>query len=592
MAFLAALCVCTARAAECRDFPVDAPTGKLEVKVSDFGFDREDSTVFLQKALDSGAKRVVVDRREGPWVTGPLFVRRSNLVIAFEPGTEVVAREGAFMGLTDALFKAEGKRNLRFEGNGATLRMHRADYMKKPYLRGEWRHTLAFHDVADVTVENLSIVDSGGDGVYLGASPDGCCENVVIRNVCTAGCLRQGVSVISAENLLVEGCTFENTCGLPPMAGIDFEPNLPGQRLVNCTVRNCVSRRNLGYGWDVAMFKLGSSSRPVSISFDGCREEDNTGSLRVWCENRDFDNVRGTVSFRNCSFARPRVNTFSFAQNSDFPVTLSFDNCRYLPKDGAAAEEVPDWRARNISPNLSGATANTTAIKNPDMSKAVVHDTRPGEMVPLSAFNVRFGGKYRFYADRAREVAFRGRQSRIGDGKLEPTESGFVLKDAADKVVSRIDMPKFDEAEFKVAVPQAGFYTLEFSAKPAPFALTASDAPVALDLERGRLSVINSSGRLYFTVAEGSEAFSVTACGSSAERVRARLLAPDGSLAWECDGVDRSFRHTVASPQAGTWTLLASKPSTGRFEDYRLDLTGVPGHLFLCREKTWTLPAK
>ena len=38
-----------------------------EVKVSSFGYDSEDSTEFIQKALASGAKKVILDRQAGPW---------------------------------------------------------------------------------------------------------------------------------------------------------------------------------------------------------------------------------------------------------------------------------------------------------------------------------------------------------------------------------------------------------------------------------------------------------------------------------------------------------------------------------------------
>jgi hypothetical protein len=48
------------------------------VTVSSFGADPADSTRILQKALDAGAKRVVVDKAGSPWVTGPLFVRSNT----------------------------------------------------------------------------------------------------------------------------------------------------------------------------------------------------------------------------------------------------------------------------------------------------------------------------------------------------------------------------------------------------------------------------------------------------------------------------------------------------------------------------------
>ena len=563
-----------------------------EVKVSSFGFDPDDSTEFLQKAFDSGARRVVVDKQGGPWVTRQLFIRRKNVELVFEPGVELLAKKGEFRAIGDSLITAgRSAEGLRIVGNGATLRMYMADYMKKPYERGEWRHALTFVDAKNVTIENLRLVDSGGDAIYLGASPNGACENVTIRGVTTVGNLRQGLSVISAENLLVENCTFETTCGLAPMDGIDFEPNNPGQRLVNCTVRNCTSRANRGFGWDVAIFNLNSSSKPVSILFEGCVEEDNFGSFRTWCENRDFDEVRGFVTVRNCSFAHPKVNTFAFAQNPDFPVKLDFQNCRYVPSAGAPAGDVPDWKSLNIAPVLSGAAVKANAVAKPAFSRAVVYDSKPGEMVELSKFNLRFGCRYLFYADRARTVRFRGRQAHIGNGKVPRSDAPILVKTLTDEEVAKMDMPGFDEGEFSVAVPAAGFYTLYARCQPSPFALTASDAPVAVDCTTARIAIIDSAGRFFFRTAGDGRPFALTAGGGGAEMLKVQLVAPDGSLAWEYDNIDRSFRHVIDNPAEGLWSICIAKPSKGRFEDYKVDLTGIPGHLFLCAEKTWCIPA-
>ena len=566
---------------------------KPEVKASSYGFDPADSTAFLQKALDSGAARVVIDRQSGPWVTRPLYIRgRKNLELVFEPGVELVAKKGEFRAIGDSLLTAgRSSEGLRIVGNGATLRMHMADYMQKPYMRGEWRHALCFTDARNMTIENLNIVDSGGDAIYLGGTPNGACQNVTIRGVVAKGNLRQGISVISAENLLVENCTFENTCGLPPMDGIDFEPNNPSQRLVNCTVRNCVSRGNRGFGWDVAAFNLNSTSRPVSILFDGCVEEDNFGSLRVWCENRDFDCVRGKVEFRNCSFARPKVNKFSFAQNPDYPLALEFKDCRYVPEAGAAATDVPDWKTVNVAPALSGANLTVKAIAKPDFKRAIVHDEKPGEMVELSRFSLRFHCRYVFYADRAREVRFRGRQVVLGNGKVPRSDAPIEITTVAGAAVATMELPGFDETEFSVKVPDAGFYSFYSRCQPSPFLLTASDAPIALDCAPGRVPIINSAGRLYFRTAAGGRPFAVTVGGGTTEMVHARIFAPNGETAWDQDDIDRSFRHVVADPPEGLWTLLLSKPSSKRFEDYKVDLTGIPGHLFLCKEKTWCIPA-
>ena len=70
------------------------------VRASEFGFDPADSTRFLQAALDSGARTVVLDRQAGPWVTLPLLAR-SNTEVVVEPGVELVAKRGEFRGIRD-----------------------------------------------------------------------------------------------------------------------------------------------------------------------------------------------------------------------------------------------------------------------------------------------------------------------------------------------------------------------------------------------------------------------------------------------------------------------------------------------------------
>ena len=118
------------------------------VKVSDFGFDAEDSTRFLQAALDSGAKEVIVDKRASPWVTRPLFCRSAQEVF-FEEGVEVLAKRGEFKDKADCLFRLEGLHDVKLVGGGkgATLRMWREDYLKPPYVKAEWRHCVIMETI-------------------------------------------------------------------------------------------------------------------------------------------------------------------------------------------------------------------------------------------------------------------------------------------------------------------------------------------------------------------------------------------------------------------------------------------------------------
>ena len=160
-------------------------SGELrEAKVSWWGFDSEDSTKFLQAAINSKVPRLTIDRQVSSWVTGPLFLE-SGQEIVFDEGVELLAKAGLFQGKTESLLSVSNKKNVKLTGlgKGAVLRMRKSDYHAEPYSKSEWRHGLALRSVENVTVENLSIVSSGGDGIYLGVATRGVpCRNVTFRN--------------------------------------------------------------------------------------------------------------------------------------------------------------------------------------------------------------------------------------------------------------------------------------------------------------------------------------------------------------------------------------------------------------------------
>ena len=97
--FLAATSVFCARAEWANPELVDkAVKGEVsEARVSWWGFDKDDSTKFLQAAIKSGVKKLVVDKQQSAWVSLPLFAV-SNQHIVFEPGVMLLAKRGAFKG--------------------------------------------------------------------------------------------------------------------------------------------------------------------------------------------------------------------------------------------------------------------------------------------------------------------------------------------------------------------------------------------------------------------------------------------------------------------------------------------------------------
>jgi hypothetical protein len=280
--------LCVPASAAAKDFARpelvrDVLAGKRdEARVSWWGFDAKDSTDFLQAAINSKVRKLIVDRQASAWVTRPL-TGVSNQEIVFEAGTELVAMKDAFRPKGDCLLSFSGCEHVTIRGEkqdggkSARIRMHKQDYQSEAYEKSEWRHGLVFLACHNVLIEDLVIEKTGGDGIYLGTAPGkGPNRDVVIRRVDCDDNHRQGISVISAENLLIEDCLLRNTSGTDPQSGIDFEPNNAEDSLVKCVVRNCVAENNAGRGFEICPQFLSSRSKPTSIHLENCVSRKNT----------------------------------------------------------------------------------------------------------------------------------------------------------------------------------------------------------------------------------------------------------------------------------------------------------------------------
>ncbi|MCS7253880.1 MAG: right-handed parallel beta-helix repeat-containing protein [Armatimonadota bacterium] len=304
--------------------------GKHKVAYASWwGFDPEDATNALQAAIDSGVPKLIIDDVGKPWVVSRTINLRSDQEIVFEKGVVVEAKQGAFLGRGDCLFLAALQKNITLIGYGATLRMRKLDYTKPPYERAEWRHALSIRSCDNVRIYGLTLASSGGDGIYLGVAKRGIpCTNIHIKDVVCIDNYRQGISVISAENVLMENVVMRDTGGTPPMAGIDFEPNDPTERLSNIVMRNCISQNNAGDGFAFYLHNLNATSHPVSIRLEGCKTIGNRRGVSISIGNSKDKTVKGIIEFVDCEFEGSEGAGIFIAQKPPFGCKISFFKCK------------------------------------------------------------------------------------------------------------------------------------------------------------------------------------------------------------------------------------------------------------------------
>ena len=338
-----------------------------------WGFDKNDATDCLQNAINSGAAKLIVDNMGSDWIINKPLNLVSNQEIIFSDGVVVQAKADSFHGANDSLFRGGNLTNVILTGEGkAILRMRKSDYQDATrYTKAEWRSGVSLVDCTDVTLRGFTIEKTGGDGLYLGASADGTNKNVLVENMVFDDNHRQGISVISVDGFMVRNSKFTNTIGTAPQAGIDFEPNHAGQRLVNCVIEDCIFTGNEGDGIDIYSVHLNGDSPPISITVKRSLISGNTRGGFASIITRSTNNPpTGNVIFEDCKFDH---NTILIGNPILESVHYLFKNCTLdfsdsKQKNAAAKSPIQLTAEKNLERPVIGNISfdNTTVIMKKD----------------------------------------------------------------------------------------------------------------------------------------------------------------------------------------------------------------------------------
>ena len=612
------------------------------VKVSDFGYDPEDSTEFIRKALASGAKKVTLDRQAGPWYTLPLKMP-SDIEFVLEPGVELVAKRGEFKGRRDYLMELSSVSNVTLRGGaGSAFRMWKCDYQKPPYEHSEWRYALRIVRSSNVLVEGLKFLQSGGDGI--GVSGD----NITIRRCVCDGNHRQGMSVFSVRNLLVEDTVFSNTKGTPPQAGVDIEPDVSRENLKNVVFRNCESFGNAGNGFEMYLVQLNRKSGPIDITYENCRSWGNgRNDTTLSCNNRKGQpSVTGVVRYVNCAFGPSRLGCVSLSSVSadsvdvqfvdtvltntsesaavrisvpaphrgrpdgvDFgkltvfgdgdwfrcsrhgsgPVNNFHGKVTVISSNGIRRTEIIDgkWIERNL-PVFDGGRPVPGIAQLPSPESVVVADLKPGEMVETEPFTVLDKTPLVFFADKPGECRFEMRQVNAVSGRKLGTAPLLVVPvGGGRKVRLRAPGDKPEEVVFKAK--KRGFYRILPPKWGTRLRIDRTSVPLAVDATQGMCTVAPLKRKpfsLSYATRGGASVF--LAYGSDFYRFGVSVSDANGKPCESSPLVDGMFISRGGEDDAeGYRKVMFNRAVKPNFDHIKLRLYGGGGMFFLAPEKRW-----
>ncbi len=619
----------------------EVPPGKRsEVKAAAFGYDVADATKALQTAINSGARRVIVENVGTPWIVDKIRLV-SDQEVVFEKGVVVLAKRGAFRGRGDSLFTASLKTNVMLTGHGATLKMWKQDYDSPAYEKSEWRHALSICSCAHVKVQGLTLADSGGDGIYLGVAKRGVSNTEVhLKDLVCVNNYRQGISVISAEDLLMENCVMKDTGGTAPQAGIDFEPNLPGEKLVNCVLRNCVSENNRGDAFEFYLNNLGDTSAPISIRLENCRSVGCRQAVRLSTGNGgNQPAVNGRIEFVDCRFEHSEeagisirgkpaagcqvrfvrcelvnpaagkptqapIALMSAARNTEPLGGLAFEDCRLqdslartpisyqdsagLPVIDVTGTLTVEQAGRRTSYRLDQARIDAWLphqvfkIIKPFTVAGVRYEPVYPEATPSPnpTHSVRQRGhaEYLLWTTAGQESSFSVRIQPVGKTTPPPVPVQLISPSGKTQTLAKAHLGPAKSYSF--VAQETGAYRIVCEPGNATAQVVSTTGRLCLYANDAAFHLLGTTGQFFFWVSANTNEFGIKIMGGGGiERVNATLLDSSGKTVAVKQDIDQACQ-LVANPAEAApgaiWSVRLDKPTNGVLEDYYVQVQGIP----------------
>ena len=350
----------------------------------------EDFTHELQTSINNlrAGSSIIFDSVAGKvYEIGPIHLK-SNINVIIQDGVIIRALSGAYPGTGACVFKLWECENVNIYGLGSGGKII---MQIDEYENGQWRHCINLRGCKNINIENLTLSESGGDGIYINKTGN-CdssywrnCEDIYIHNVICDGNARQGISIISAKNVNIDECTFRNTgqyndrdgdsepAPRGPYAGIDFEPNNTCERLQNINITNCYFENNKRYGIVFGFGKLSGSSPPTSITIDNCSISKSPYGIYFATKS---SSLTGSINIKNSSVSDTYEYAIVFQRwpYSDVKMNITFDNINIDNPTSDAKKAAILIRNTNGDYENSGLTFNGLNITNNISKKSILFE--------------------------------------------------------------------------------------------------------------------------------------------------------------------------------------------------------------------------
>jgi len=565
-------------------------SGKIDTARAEWwGYDSADCTKSLQKALNSGVKKLIISKQDGPWLVKKTLLLPSNIEIIFEDGAEIKAASGCFKRIVDSLMKARSRKNIVLRGKGI-ITMRKADYQNpKLYKPGEHRHTLGIFSCENVKITDLTLQKSGGDGIYVNNV-----KNILIDKVILDDHHRQGISVISAENLLIRDCIIKNTKGTAPECGIDFEPNRPNEKLINCRVINCRFEDNANSAINVTYTNLVSKKYPIDIIIENClfkggkygvsflqmqKDKGSTAKGNILYKNcridspnfsaMHIDTIRSSgpqIVFKNLVVSQPKSPTaplyfYLRKRLNENAGNFKFINCKFSAPLAKYIIDCCNYSSGALDKITGTVDFNGKQVKLSDFIKAHEFDKKPpaekmrkvnASKLKPAGFKAVPGKKCNFmlrgasdiliYAKKGQKTTISLEYIRLGRYKAPALTLTLNAPDNSKISLGKLEYKSKQSQEFSFVPKQDGAYILKISRYINCVAVKKCSAPwaVVCRKKRGLYQLLAPNGNIYFALPANADELCFGISGSGGRSTVEATIKVDNKIVASAKKVVRS----------------------------------------------------
>ena len=132
---------------------------------------------------------------------------------------------------------------------------------------GEWGMGIGIYDSTNINVADVNISNCWGDGIYIGSEHEedagAGCNQISVTNCNLFNNRRNNLSLVCADYVTIDSCTFNDANGTAPEYGIDIEPNIYSNPCEHITISNSTFSGN-------AQASIGIVTSANDVTISGC----------------------------------------------------------------------------------------------------------------------------------------------------------------------------------------------------------------------------------------------------------------------------------------------------------------------------------